>query len=115
MKMVFSFLAASGSFWGCHQRADRSFFIHGKQLPVCARCTGVFIGECFAICCFRFISLAIPLLLLFCAIMILDWSIQYVGWKESSNGRRFVTGVLCGYGYITLVLKGLVVIKNTLF
>ena len=29
---------------GCHQRADRSFFWHGYQFPICARCTGVVSG-----------------------------------------------------------------------
>ncbi len=28
----------------CHQRADRSFHISGAQLPVCARCTGLYAG-----------------------------------------------------------------------
>jgi hypothetical protein len=28
----------------CHQRPDRSFHWVGVQLPVCARCTGVYIG-----------------------------------------------------------------------
>ncbi|MEI3349189.1 MAG: DUF2085 domain-containing protein [Dysosmobacter sp.] len=41
--------ASVGHTLGCHQRPDRSFFFHGKQFPVCARCTGVFLGEC--ICC----------------------------------------------------------------
>ena len=26
----------------CHQRADRSFHLAGLQLPVCARCTGLY-------------------------------------------------------------------------
>jgi uncharacterized membrane protein len=26
----------------CHQRPDRSFFVDGHQLPVCARCTGLY-------------------------------------------------------------------------
>jgi len=26
----------------CHQLADRSFFLWGRQLPVCARCTGIY-------------------------------------------------------------------------
>src|SRR4051812_25109372 len=28
----------------CHQRPDRSFFLQGVQLPVCARCTGIYGG-----------------------------------------------------------------------
>ncbi len=28
----------------CHQRADRSFHLSGAQLPVCARCTGLYAG-----------------------------------------------------------------------
>jgi len=32
-----------GDLW-CHQRSDRSLFINGNQMPVCARCLGIFIG-----------------------------------------------------------------------
>ncbi len=28
----------------CHQLPDRSFFIEGAQLPLCARCTGIYLG-----------------------------------------------------------------------
>jgi hypothetical protein len=28
----------------CHQRADRSFHVGGTQLPVCARCTGLYLS-----------------------------------------------------------------------
>ncbi len=28
----------------CHQRTERSFHIAGAQLPVCARCTGLYAG-----------------------------------------------------------------------
>ena len=31
-------------FFGCHCRSDRSFFWKGKQLPICARCTGELAG-----------------------------------------------------------------------
>ena len=96
---------------GCHQRPERSFFFHGKQFPVCARCTGVFLGECISLFSFRFIKLGIPLLLLFCGVMFLDWLIQALAIRKSTNLRRLVTGLLCGYGYGTCVLYGVVVIK----
>jgi uncharacterized membrane protein len=28
----------------CHQRPERSFFLAGHQLPVCARCTGIYLS-----------------------------------------------------------------------
>jgi len=28
----------------CHQIPERSFHIHGEQLPLCARCTGIYMG-----------------------------------------------------------------------
>src|SRR5207248_1619105 len=32
----------------CHQRPTRSFFVHGQQMPVCARCTGLYVGAAVA-------------------------------------------------------------------
>lgn len=31
----------------CHQRAERSFHLAGAQLPVCARCFGIYLGAAF--------------------------------------------------------------------
>lgn len=33
----------AGSFI-CHQRPDRSFWIHGHAMPVCARCAGLYLA-----------------------------------------------------------------------
>ncbi len=39
---------AAATYWlgslVCHQRADRSFHVAGAQLPVCARCTGLYVS-----------------------------------------------------------------------
>jgi uncharacterized membrane protein len=37
---------STGSFI-CHQRPDRSFRLWAFQMPVCARCTGIYVGGAF--------------------------------------------------------------------
>ena len=43
MDLLLAFLYASGSVI-CHQLPERSFFWNGQQLPVCARCTGLYLS-----------------------------------------------------------------------
>ncbi len=43
MDLIGGFIFAIGSLI-CHQRPERSFFIDGQQLPVCARCTGLYLS-----------------------------------------------------------------------
>ena len=43
MDLLSSFIFAVGSVI-CHQRPERSFFFDGHQLPVCARCTGLYLS-----------------------------------------------------------------------
>lgn len=87
---------------GCHQRADRSFFIKGYQFPVCARCTGVIISSLLAVFAFFISPISIGISFLLSLIMFLDWFMQYIKIKESNNIRRLVTGLLGGYGFMTL-------------
>lgn len=37
----------------CHQIADRSFHLDGVQLPVCARCLGIYLGAAIGLLCGR--------------------------------------------------------------
>ncbi len=43
MGLVLAFVYAVGGVV-CHQMPERSFFIDGHQLPVCARCTGLYLS-----------------------------------------------------------------------
>lgn len=95
-----------GNHSGCHQRADRSFFYKGKQFPVCARCTGVLIGQLVAVlfAVFNvFFSNVVGFILLLT--MGFDWFIQAVKIKESTNKRRLFTGILGGMGIMILYIN----------
>lgn len=86
---------------------ERSFFLFGYQFPVCARCTGIMVGE----------VVAVPMSIIFeqnpaiCALMILpmvlDGGIQYISKYTSTNVRRFLTGILSGYGSISLIVTAI--------
>ena len=88
-----------GARLGCHQMADRSFSYKGYQFPVCARCTGIIIGEIIAIIAMLF-TLKIDLLYSFVLVvpLAIDGGIQYINLVQSNNIRRVVTGVLAGFG-----------------
>lgn len=95
-----------GHLCGCHQMADRSFFINGYQFPICARCTGVIIGYIFSLL-YRETSIVINLISM--GIMFIDWIVQYLKIKSSTNLRRLITGIIGGYGlmnvYVFLIIK----------
>lgn len=94
---------------GCHQKPERSLYLKGYQMPVCARCTGVFIGYMISAISFLFpkIKYRKRTAAAGSTIMLADWSLQYFGLKESTNRRRFITGVLGGFGIMTLWISGI--------
>lgn len=87
---------------GCHQRADRSFFFRGYQFPVCARCTGVLVGEVLGIVIQCIFSYSAWVNVLLCVPMAFDWGIQRLGVRESTKASRVITGCLGGIGLISL-------------
>ena len=94
---------------GCHQRADRSFFIKGQQMPVCARCEGELIGMVIGLILIFFVRPGFLLPVLLMVPMITDGLVQNLGHRESTNPRRLITGILFGYGFVTVLLKGLII------
>lgn len=96
-----------GNIAGCHQMGSRSFFAGNYQFPVCARCTGVFIGQLVAIIVFILFRASLPLLWAFgfLAVMFADWLLQRIDVCPSTNLRRLTTGMLAGGAYATLLIK----------
>lgn len=94
---IHAFLMKAGCAAGCHQLPERSFFYRGHQFPVCARCTGVILGQIAGSIAFFFVSLSYDAIGFLCFLMFFDWWLQRVHILQSTNPRRFVTGILCGF------------------
>lgn len=101
---LYSVLFEMGKLSGCHQRPDRSFFYKGRQFPVCARCTGAFIGYFFGGILAVIYIIPWWLALVFCAVMFFDWFVQRIKILESNNIRRLITGALCGFALMQMYL-----------
>ncbi|WP_245827620.1 DUF2085 domain-containing protein [Paenisporosarcina indica] len=89
----------------CHRIPERSFFFRGKQFPICARCTGIMCGYLVAIICLLFvISFTFIVSILLLIPMVIDGTGQLYKKWESTNSRRFITGLLAGVGIILFIV-----------
>lgn len=98
--------------FGCHCREDRSFHYHEKPFPVCARCTGELIGIFIAIGTAYFGQFKIIVLLCLLIPLIVDGFLQLLTSYESGNRRRFITGLLFGYGLTCLFIISIGYVYN---
>jgi uncharacterized membrane protein len=111
----------------CHQLKERSLYVDGQPLTVCARDTGIYIGifSTLSYLCLHKRRVTIPskkisfLLLLFLIPLMFDGLGSYLHFFQSSNLRRLITGVLFGlilpyflYPLISSTPKMEPVIKN---
>lgn len=99
--------------YSCHQIPERSFFYKGEQLPVCARCTGVAVGQVMSlVLLMKKARLKNRYLMLFLMPLGIDWFIQTIGIKESNNRRRFITGILGGAAVFGLYINAFFWVKG---
>lgn len=89
----------------CHQIPERSFFIKSYQFPICARCTGLYLGYIIAL--FNLIKskkvFKFKASVVFIVVMAIDGLGQLFKFFESNNKRRFITGFLSGIASISLL------------
>ncbi|MBU2565458.1 MAG: DUF2085 domain-containing protein [Candidatus Thermoplasmatota archaeon] len=104
MSPVAGFVYSTGDSF-CHQKASRSFFLNGNQMPYCSRCTGIFlglmIGACIAV--FKFVDFKWQWIVIGLLPIGMDGIGQMFGFWESTNMLRLITGGLAG------ILTGLAV------
>jgi uncharacterized membrane protein len=98
----------------CHQRKDRTLWVGGHYLPVCARDTGAFIGLLLGYVVVLFLrrkeAKGPPNLYLTLAMMLpmlVDSFLQALGFWTSTNDLRLITGLLFGSALAPLLVYAL--------
>ena len=97
----------------CHQMAERSFFIFGKQFAVCSRCTGLYFGFLLGTIIYpvihKFRSNWIPAKKYFYLAMIpifIDISMRFFHIAENTFTSRLITGLILGATTVFFILPG---------
>jgi uncharacterized membrane protein len=103
----------------CHQRPERCFWIHGRPMPVCARCTGLYASA----------AIAAPLAWLFASSLsglsrlsghrartiaalaalptLITWGLEFAGVAHFSNVARAAAALPLGFAAAWLVVSAL--------
>lgn len=92
----------------CHQLPQRSFYINNLQLPICTRCTGIYLSffiGCIYMTFKKRLTVDKPISLFVVSViavgiipMAVDGLSSYLGFRESNNLIRIVTGVFAAFG-----------------
>lgn len=94
----------------CHGRVERSLDLFGVPMPICARCTGIYLGLMAGLAAWwlvRFVSAKAMRNLSIIAVMPLaiDGLTQLTGLRESNNPLRVATGVIAGLAFGLWILS----------
>lgn len=95
----------------CHQRPERGFWIHGRPMPVCARCSGLYAGAAAAgplalVLAAGFSSRRARHLATFAALpTLVTWGIEMAGLVHPSNIVRFAAALPLGFAAAWLVVS----------
>jgi len=88
----------------CHSHASRCLYIRGYKFPLCARCTGIYLGLLSGLLIELFFGLFPMKYLILYAVLIIPTTIdgitQLILERESTNYLRIVTGYPAGIGII---------------
>ena len=107
----------------CHQKAERSFFINGNEMPFCSRCTAIWLGLAIGLGFIILYTIQLNEKFLFVIIIGIvpigiDGVGQLLGFWESTNLIRLITGLMAGIvcgiaiGLIIDEIKTIHIFKN---
>lgn len=104
----------------CHGRVERCFELFGAPMPICARCTGIYLGMLAGLFAFPLIPVLrerVMRMVAFVAILPLglDGLTQLFGLRESVNPLRVATGLIAGMAFGLWILSAVERREDALF
>jgi uncharacterized membrane protein len=93
---VLGFALQRGFALVCHQRPERSFWIFGAPVAVCARCLGIYLGAAIGLLMRTSRHIALRLLITAVVVNALDAVTEAVGLHGNWMGVRFGLGLALG-------------------
>lgn len=94
----------------CHGRLERCLELFDVPMPICARCTGIYLGLLAGLAAIPIIPLLrerVMRIVAFIAVtpLALDGLTQLVGFRESVNPLRIATGLIAGLAFGLWILS----------
>lgn len=91
----------------CHQQPERSFFLFGGSVAVCARCLGIYLGAAMG-CLIRVPrKIAMQFLIAVVSVNFVDGLAEFVGLHENWMLMRFMLGIVLGAAAAMIVIASL--------
>ena len=91
----------------CHQQPERSFFLFGVSVAVCARCLGIYLGAAVGLLVRVLRRLAMQLLIVAVSVNVLDWLAEFAGLHGNWMLMRFLLGIALGTATAMVVVASL--------
>lgn len=88
----------------CHQHSDRSFFLFGGSVAVCARCLGIYLGTAIGLLMRVPRKLAMQFLIAAVAVNVADRLSEFAGLHGNWMLARFVLGIALGTAAAMIVV-----------
>ena len=105
---AFAFALQRGFSLVCHQHADRSFFLIGGSVAVCARCLGIYLGAAAGLLVRLPRQLAWRLCFAALVINSIDWLAEFIAIHGNWMALRFGLGFALGMTAAMLVAASII-------
>ena len=105
--VILGFALERGFALVCHQRPERSFWLFGAPVAVCARCLGIYIGAAIGLLLRTSRQLALRILIAAVAINAIDAVAELASLHGNWMIVRFVVGLILGAAGALLIMSSM--------